>query len=180
MRAVIQRATSGEVRVGGEVVGRLAVSAGSAGSGGAAGSVGSAGDEAGEGVGGVRQGLVVLLGVQRGDGLEQVATVARKIAELRILDDERSALDAGAPILVISQFTLYGDTRKGRRPSWAHAAPGDEAEPLVDAVVADLRGRGLLVETGQFAGQRRPVYGPRRGVVSPQRRMQFPWQPFEC
>ena len=150
MRAVIQRATSGEVRVGGEVVGRLALSGGSAGSGGAAGSVGSAGDEAGEGAGGARQGLVVLLGVQRGDGSEQVATVARKIAELRILDDERSALDAGAPILVISQFTLYGDTRKGRRPSWAHAAPGDEAEPLVDAVVADLRGRGLLVETGQF------------------------------
>ena len=150
MRAVIQRATSGEVRVGGEVVGRLAVSAGSAGSGGAAGSVGSAGDEAGEGAGGARQGLVVLLGVQRGDGLEQVATVARKIAELRILDDERSALDAGAPILVISQFTQYGDMRKGRRPSWAHAAPGDEAEPLVDAVVADLRGRGLHVETGQF------------------------------
>lgn len=141
MRAVIQRATSGEVRVGGEVVGRLALSGGSAGSG---------GDEAGEGVGGARQGLVVLLGVQRGDGAEQVATVARKIAELRILDDERSALDAGAPILVISQFTLYGDTRKGRRPSWAHAAPGDEAEPLVDAVVADLRGRGLHVETGQF------------------------------
>ena len=147
MRAVIQRATSGVVRVGGEVVGRLALSGGSAG---AAGSAGSAGDEAGEGAGGARQGLVVLLGVQRGDGLEQVATVARKIAELRILDDERSALDAGAPILVISQFTLYGDTRKGRRPSWAHAAPGDEAEPLVDAVVADLRGRGLHVETGQF------------------------------
>ena len=147
MRAVIQRATSGEVRVGGEVVGRLAVSAGSAGP---AGSAGSAGDEAGEGVGGARQGLVVLLGVQRGDGPEQVATVARKIAELRILDDERSALDAGAPILVISQFTLYGDTRKGLRLSWAHAAPGEEAEPLVDAVVADLRGRGLHVETGQF------------------------------
>ena len=144
MRAVIQRATSGEVRVGGEVVGRLALSGGSAGS------AGSAGVEAGEGTGGARQGLVVLLGVQRGDGLEQVATVARKIAELRILDDERSALDAGAPILVISQFTLYGDTRKGRRPSWAHAAPGEEAEPLVDAVVADLRGRGLHVETGQF------------------------------
>ena len=144
MRAVIQRATSGEVRVGGEVVGRLALSGGSAGP------AGSAGDEAGEGAGGARQGLVVLLGVQRGDGPEQVATVARKIAELRILDDERSALDAGAPILVISQFTLYGDTRKGRRPSWAHAAPGEEAEPLVDAVVADLRGRGLHVETGQF------------------------------
>lgn len=134
MRAVIQRATSGEVRVDGEVVGRLALDP----------------PEAGEGTGRARQGLVVLLGVQRGDGLEQVAAVARKIAELRILDDERSALDAGAPILVISQFTLYGDTRKGRRPSWAHAAPGDEAEPLVDAVVADLRGRGLHVETGQF------------------------------
>lgn len=147
MRAVIQRATSGEVRVGGEVVGRLALSGGSAG---AAGSAGSAGDEAGEGAGGARQGLVVLLGVQRGDGSEQVATVARKIAELRILDDERSAVDVGAPILVISQFTLYGDTRKGRRPSWAHAAPGEEAEPIVDAVVADLRGRGLHVETGQF------------------------------
>ena len=89
MRAVIQRATSGEVRVEGAVVGRLAVGL----------------SEAGE----RRQGLVVLLGVQRGDGPEQVATVARKIAELRILDDERSALDAGAPILVISQFTLYGD-----------------------------------------------------------------------
>ena len=91
MRAVIQRATSGEVRVDSTVVGRLALDP----------------PEAGE----KRQGLVVLLGVQRGDGAEQVATVARKIAELRILDDERSALDAGAPILVISQFTLYGDTR---------------------------------------------------------------------
>ena len=161
MRAVIQRATSGEVQVGGEVVGRLALSAGAAGSAAQACSrgTGAPGDVAappgdatpsGEVAGGVRQGLVVLLGVQRGDGAEQVATVARKIAELRILDDERSALDAGAPILVISQFTLYGDTRKGRRPSWAHAAPGDEAEPLVDAVVADLRGRGLHVETGQF------------------------------
>ena len=103
MRAVIQRAASGEVRVDGAVVGRLALDP----------------HEAGE----RRQGLVVLLGVQRGDGPEQVATVARKIAELRILDDERSALDAGAPVLVISQFTLYGDTRKGRRPSWARSFP---------------------------------------------------------
>ena len=77
-------------------------------------------------------------------------TVARKIAELRVLDGEVSASEAGAPILLISQFTLYGDTRKGRRPSWAHAAPGPEAEPLVEAVVADLRGRGLHVETGRF------------------------------
>ena len=155
MRAVIQRATSGEVRVDGTVVGRLAfdrldesgarresVASGVGGQDPAV-SAGESGCEK-------RQGLVVLLGVQRGDGPEQVATVARKIAELRILDGELSAADAGAPILVISQFTLYGDTRKGRRPSWAHAAPGDEAEPLVDAVGADLRGRGLHVETGQF------------------------------
>lgn len=155
MRAVVQRATSGEVRVDGTVVGRLAfdrldesgarresVASGVGGQDPAV-SAGESGCEK-------RQGLVVLLGVQRGDGPEQVATVARKIAELRILDGELSAADAGAPILVISQFTLYGDTRKGRRPSWAHAAPGEEAEPLVDAVVADLRGRGLHVETGQF------------------------------
>ena len=155
MRAVIQRATSGEVRVDGTVVGRLAfdrldesgarresVASGVGGQDPAV-SAGESGCEK-------RQGLVVLLGVQRGDGPEQVATVAHKIAELRILDGELSAADAGAPILVISQFTLYGDTRKGRRPSWAHAAPGEEAEPLVDAVVADLRGRGLHVETGQF------------------------------
>lgn len=155
MRAVIQRATSGEVRVDGTVVGRLAFDR--------LDESGARRESAASGVGGqdpavpagesgceTRQGLVVLLGVQRGDGAEQVATVARKIAELRILDGELSAADAGAPILVISQFTLYGDTRKGRRPSWAHAAPGEEAEPLVDAVVADLRGRGLHVETGQF------------------------------
>ena len=155
MRAVIQRATSGEVRVDGTVVGRLAfdrldesgarresVASGVGGQDPAV-SAGESGCEK-------RQGLVVLLGVQRGDGPEQVATVARKIAELRILDGELSAADGGAPILVISQFTLYGDTRKGRRPSWAHAAPGEEAEPLVEAVVADLRGRGLHVETGQF------------------------------
>lgn len=155
MRAVIQRATSGEVRVSGRVVGRLAFDS--------LDESGARRETAASRVGGQdpavpagergcekRQGLVVLLGVQRGDGPEQVTTVARKIAELRILDGELSAADAGAPILVISQFTLYGDTRKGRRPSWAHAAPGDEAEPLVDAVVADLRGRGLHVETGQF------------------------------
>ena len=97
-----------------------------------------------------RPGLLALVGATHDDGPAQVATIARKIAELRILDGELSAADAGAPILVISQFTLYGDTRKGRRPPWAHAAPGEEAEPLVEAVVADLRGRGLHVETGQF------------------------------
>ena len=121
MRAVIQRVNRAAVRVDGEVVGEI-----------------------------TRPGLMVLVGATHDDGPTQVATVARKIAELRILDGELSAADAGAPILVISQFTLYGDTRKGRRPSWAHAAPGEEAEPLVEAVVADLRGRGLHVETGQF------------------------------
>lgn len=95
-------------------------------------------------------GLMVLLGIKRGDGPEQAATVARKIAELRILEDEASVSEAGAPVLVVSQFTLYGDTSKGRRPSWSQAAPGPEAEPLVDAVVADLRGRGLEVATGRF------------------------------
>ncbi|EFU61118.1 MAG: D-aminoacyl-tRNA deacylase [Pauljensenia sp.] len=149
MRAVIQRATSGEVRVGGRVVGRLTFGEGP---------LGRAGDEPGapakarvDGESAqARQGLVVLLGVRRGDGPEQVATVARKIAELRVLNGEVSASEAGAPILLISQFTLYGDTRKGRRPSWAHAAPGEEAEPLVDAVAQELRARGLHVETGQF------------------------------
>ena len=96
------------------------------------------------------QGLVVLLGVTHSDGAQQVDTVARKIADLRILDDERSALEAGAPVIVVSQFTLYGDVRKGRRPTWSAAAPGPVAQPLVDAVVASLRDRGLEVGTGVF------------------------------
>ena len=95
-------------------------------------------------------GLVVLVGVTHEDGADQVALIARKVAELRILREERSAVDAGAPVLVVSQFTLYADTRKGRRPTWNAAAPGPVAEPLVDAVVADLRARGLRVETGTF------------------------------
>jgi D-tyrosyl-tRNA(Tyr) deacylase len=82
-----------------------------------------------------------------------VATVVRKVAELRILDDERSALDVGAPLLVVSQFTLYADTRKGRRPSWSAAAPGDVAEPLVEAVVTGLRERGLEVATGRLGAR---------------------------
>ena len=96
------------------------------------------------------QGLVVLIGVTHGDGAEQVDTVARKIADLRILDDERSAVEAGAPVIVVSQFSLYGDVRKGRRPTWSAAAPGPIAQPLVDAVVASLRERGLEVGTGVF------------------------------
>jgi D-tyrosyl-tRNA(Tyr) deacylase len=96
------------------------------------------------------QGLVVLVGVTPGDGPAQVEHIARKVAELRILRDERSAAEVDAPVLVVSQFTLYGDARKGRRPTWNAAAPGPVAEPLVDAVVADLRARGLTVQTGVF------------------------------
>lgn len=97
-----------------------------------------------------RPGLVALVGVTHDDGDAQVDTIARKIAELRILAGERSVLDEGAPVLVVSQFTLYADTRKGRRPSWNGAAPGPVAEPLVDAVVERLRERGIEVATGRF------------------------------
>jgi D-tyrosyl-tRNA(Tyr) deacylase len=96
------------------------------------------------------QGLVVLVGVTPGDGPAQVEHIARKVAELRILRDEQSAVDVDAPVLVVSQFTLYGDARKGRRPTWNAAAPGLVAEPLVEAVVAALRARGLTVSTGVF------------------------------
>lgn len=95
-------------------------------------------------------GLLVLLGVTHDDTSATATTVARKIHELRILRDERSAAEVGAPVLVVSQFTLYGDTRKGRRPSWGAAAPGPVAEPLVDAVVEALRARGARVATGVF------------------------------
>jgi len=92
----------------------------------------------------------VLLGVTHSDGPATAATMARKVHELRILREERSAAEVGAPLLVISQFTLYGDTRKGRRPSWVAAAPGPVASPLVDEVVAELRSRGAPVQTGVF------------------------------
>lgn len=121
MRAVLQRVTRASVVVQGEVVGEI-----------------------------TRPGIVALVGVTHDDGPQQVERLARKVAELRILREERSVLDAGAPVLVVSQFTLYGDTRKGRRPSWGAAAPGPVAEPLVDAVVAALRGRGVEVATGRF------------------------------
>jgi D-tyrosyl-tRNA(Tyr) deacylase len=104
----------------------------------------------GEVVGAITDGLLVLVGITHDDGPAQVRTMARKVHELRILDDERSAADVGAPLLVVSQFTLYADTRKGRRPSWLAAAPAELAEPLVDALVAELRGRGATVETGRF------------------------------
>ena len=97
-----------------------------------------------------REGLVALVGVTHGDTEVDARALAEKIADLRIHADETSAADSGAPVIVISQFTHYADTRKGRRPSWNGAAPREEAEPLVDAVVADLRARGLQVGTGVF------------------------------
>lgn len=121
MRAVLQRVTRASVVVDGEVVGAID-----------------------------KPGVLALVGVTHDDGPAQVETIARKIADLRILHDEQSVADVGAPVLVVSQFTLYGDARKGRRPTWNQAAPGPVAEPLVDAVVAALRERGLTVETGRF------------------------------
>lgn len=101
-------------------------------------------------VGEIGAGLLVLVGVTHSDTAAQAATLARKVYELRILDDERSAAEQSAPVLVISQFTLYGDARKGRRPSWSAAAPGEHAEPLVEAFARALRERGAKVATGRF------------------------------
>ncbi|GII79696.1 D-aminoacyl-tRNA deacylase [Sphaerisporangium rufum] len=95
-------------------------------------------------------GLLVLVGVTHDDGPAQAARLAAKLWGLRILSGEKSCSDIGAPLLVVSQFTLYGDARKGRRPTWQAAAPGPVAEPLVDAVVAELRALGARVATGVF------------------------------
>ena len=95
-------------------------------------------------------GLLVFVGVTHDDTPDQAAKLAAKVWGLRILEGEKSCSDVGAPLLVISQFTLYADTRKGRRPTWQAAAPGPAAEPLVDAVVTALRGLGARVETGIF------------------------------
>lgn len=121
VRAVVARVTRASVTVDGSVVGSF--------------------DE---------PGLLVLLGVATADTAAQAGTMARKLHELRILRDEESCATTGAPLLVVSQFTLYGQTNKGRRPSWTAAARPAEAEPLVDAVVAALRERGARVETGRF------------------------------
>jgi D-tyrosyl-tRNA(Tyr) deacylase len=126
MRAVLQRVDGARVEVEGEVVGEV-----------------------------TGEGLLALVGVTHEDGPEQVATIARKICELRILTGERSVLDAGAQVLVVSQFTLYGETRKGRRPSWGAAAPGPVAEPLIEQVVEAIRARGVQVATGRFGAQMR-------------------------
>jgi len=95
-------------------------------------------------------GLLVLVGVTHADTAEQAGKLAAKLWGLRILDGEKSCSDLGAPLLVISQFTLYADTSKGRRPSWNNAAPGPVAEPLVTAVTEELRNLGARVETGVF------------------------------
>jgi D-tyrosyl-tRNA(Tyr) deacylase len=121
MRAVIQRADGASVTVDGQVTASFA-----------------------------GEGLVVLLGVTHTDGEPQAQRIARKVAELRLLRGERSVADAGAPVIVVSQFTLYGEARKGRRPTWNAAAPGPVAEPIVARVVALLRERGLTVGEGVF------------------------------
>jgi D-aminoacyl-tRNA deacylase len=121
VRAVVQRVTSARVVVHGDDVGHID-----------------------------RPGLLVLLGVHRSDGDSQVIALARKIAGLRILRGEVSALDADAPVLLVSQFTLYADTGKGRRPSWSAAAPAEVAEPVVTKFADQLRELGLVVETGHF------------------------------
>jgi D-tyrosyl-tRNA(Tyr) deacylase len=125
MRSVVQRVTRASVTVDGEVVGAIG------------------------------PGLLALVGVTHDDGPVEAEKLAGKLANLRILDDadgvmNRSVLDVGAAVLVVSQFTLYGDTVKGRRPSWLAAARPEHAEPLVDAVVAALRASGVEVATGRF------------------------------
>jgi D-tyrosyl-tRNA(Tyr) deacylase len=121
VRAVVQRVTQASVTVDGQAVGAIA-----------------------------EPGLLVLVGITHDDTPEKAAKLAAKLWGLRILDGEKSCSDVSAPLLVISQFTLYADTRKGRRPTWQAAAPGPVAEPLVDAVVAALRELGASVQTGVF------------------------------
>jgi D-tyrosyl-tRNA(Tyr) deacylase len=121
MRLVLQRVTSARVRVNDLVVGEIN-----------------------------RTGLVVLIGVTHDDTPSDAAKLASKVWNLRILANEQSCAQAGAPLLVISQFTLYADTRKGRRPSWNEAAPGPVGEPLVDSFVFALRNLGAEVATGVF------------------------------
>jgi D-aminoacyl-tRNA deacylase len=120
MRAVIQTVSRASVTVDGEVVGEI------------------------------KDGLLMLVGVTHHDTKSTAENMARKVHELRILDDERSAAENNAPILVVSQFTLYGDVKKGRRPSWVAAAPAEVAEGLVTAIVEALRARGATVATGTF------------------------------
>ncbi len=123
MRVLVQRVRSAHVRVDGEVIGEIAPTT---------------------------QGLVALVGVTHSDDASTARKMAEKLWQLRILDDEKSASDISAPILVISQFTLYANTDKGRRPSWNAAAPGGVAEPLVTEFTDALRNLGAAVQTGAF------------------------------
>ncbi|BCK53121.1 D-aminoacyl-tRNA deacylase [Nocardia wallacei] len=132
MRVLVQRVTAAQVTVDGEIVGRIDPAAA-----------------------GAPHGLLALVGVTHDDTPATAKTLADKLFRLRILDGERSAADLAAPILVVSQFTLYADTAKGRRPSWSAAAPGAVAEPLVDAFAADLRALGATVATGRFGAHMR-------------------------
>lgn len=124
MRAVVQRVTSASVTVDGGVVGVID-----------------------------RPGLLVLLGVTHDDTADLAAKLAEKIWTLRILADEQSCAQLAAPLLVVSQFTLYADTRKGRRPSWSAAAPRPVSEPLVEEFVRALRALGAEVATGEFGAR---------------------------
>lgn len=124
MRLVVQRVTEAAVTVEGEVVGSID-----------------------------RPGLLILVGVTHSDTPAEARRLAEKVWNLRIMADERSAADLDAPLLVVSQFTLYADTRKGRRPSWNNAAPRPISEPLVDEFAAALRDLGAHVETGVFGAQ---------------------------
>ncbi|WP_165165103.1 D-aminoacyl-tRNA deacylase [Corynebacterium qintianiae] len=124
MKAVLTRVSSASVSVDGEVVGAIDCA--------------------------VTGGVLALVGIGRDDADDAWQTMARKIAELRILDGERSVADTGAPVLLVSQFTLMGRTAKGRRPSWADAADGASAELVMRKIAAELRGRGIHVEEGRF------------------------------
>ncbi|MFF0283041.1 MULTISPECIES: D-aminoacyl-tRNA deacylase [Rhodococcus] len=125
MRALVQRVTGAAVAVDGREVARISPRVGG-------------------------HGLLVLVGVTHDDDAAKAATLARKVWTLRILEDEKSASDLAAPILVVSQFTLMADTRRSRRPSWSAAAPRAVAEPLVDEFTTALRGLGADVQTGVF------------------------------
>ena len=104
----------------------------------------------GEVVGSITDGVLALVGIGRDDAPDAWQTMVRKIAELRILPEERSVSEVGAPVLLVSQFTLLGRTAKGRRPSWSDAAPGEVAKIVMEKIAAGLRERGIVVEEGQF------------------------------
>jgi D-tyrosyl-tRNA(Tyr) deacylase len=101
-------------------------------------------------VGSITDGVLALVGIGRDDAPDAWQTMVRKIAELRILPGERSVSEVGAPVLLVSQFTLLGRTAKGRRPSWSDAAPGEVAKIVMEKIAAGLRERGIMVEEGRF------------------------------